>query len=259
VSFIKLVSELLFPPRCAACGKLMRPDPAHESAALCTKCNEAWQRELSMQCPTCFMEYQACRCTVHGMEKRGISAYVKLAPYRDGTKSTVTQRLVLAMKEHPQGKVFRHLAAELAVTVRASIEASERKRRKNGCQEPLPTVVTYLPRSKRAVARTGFDQARELARALAAETGYAFAPLLSRVRDGAPQKSLSRRERAANLSGAFAAVGNCANCRVLLVDDVVTTGAGMCECARMLHAAEIIAVSVAYTEKKRKVRKVRNL
>ena len=250
MNFIKLARELLFPPRCVACGKLMRPDPSCEPTALCAACHEAWQRELTLQCPTCFMEYHACRCTVHGMEKRGISAYVKLAPYRDGMRSTVTQRLVLAMKDHPQGKAFRHLAAELAVTVRAGVEASERKRRKNGCNEPLPTVVTYLPRSKHAVARTGFDQARELARALAEETGYAFVPLLSRVRDSAPQKSLSRRERAANLCGAFASVGDCANCRVLLVDDVVTTGAGMCECARMLHAAEIIAVSVAYTEKK---------
>jgi len=246
----KLVKELLFPPRCAACGKLMSPDPSHAEQALCTACRKLWERELRRQCPCCFLEYSTCRCVPSSMKKHGIGQYVKLAPYGDEGKATVTRRIVLGMKEHTRARTLRLLAAELAVTTEAAIAASERARQKNGYKEPLETVITYLPRGKRSVCRTGVDQARELARALAAQTGYRFVPLLKRVRDGAPQKSLSRRERVQNLRGAFERLSDADKYRVLLVDDVVTTGAGMSECARVLQAAEIIAVSVAFTEKK---------
>lgn len=246
----KLVRELLFPPRCAGCGKLMHPDPTSAEQALCASCRKLWERELRCQCPTCFLEYCTCRCVPSSMKKQGIEQYVKLAPYSDEENATVTRRIVLGIKDHTRMRTLRFLAAELAVTVEAAIAASERVRQKNGCKEPLETVVAYLPRSKRSVRRTGVDQARELARALAAETGYRFVPLLKRVRDGVPQKSLSRSARAMNLRGAFERVADAANYRVLLVDDVVTTGAGMSQCARVLQAAEIIAVSVAFTEKK---------
>lgn len=249
-SLCKLVKELLFPPRCAACGKLMHPSPSLAEHALCPACHKIWERELRTQCSTCFLEYCTCRCVPVGLKKQGIEQYVKLAPYGDEKNFTVTRRIVLGMKEHVKDRTLRLLAKELALTAQAAIAASERVRQKNGCKEPLETVVTYLPRGKRGVRRTGVDQARELARALSAETGYRFVPLLGRVRDGLPQKSLSRRERALNLRGAFERIADAGQYRVLLVDDVVTTGAGMSECARVLEAAEIIAVSVAFTEKK---------
>lgn len=246
----KLVKELLFPPRCAACGKLMHPMPSLAEHALCPACHKIWEHELRTQCSTCFLEYCTCRCVPSSMKKQGIEHYVKLAPYGDEENFTVTRRIVLGMKERVKDRTLRLLAKELAVTAQSAIAASERVRQKNGCKEPLETVVTYLPRGKRGVRRTGVDQARELARALSVEMGYRFVPLLGRVRDGSPQKSLSRRERVQNLRGAFERIADADQCRVLLVDDVVTTGAGMSECARVLKAAEIIAVSVAFTEKK---------
>ena len=248
-SIIKWINALLFPPRCAACGQLMRPDSIDCHGALCKKCAGFFAREMRTQCKHCFLEYHACRC-VPSVLKSGVAAYIKLAPYGDEGEVSVTRQLVLGIKKSPMRHTFRFLGAELAVGVRAAVEACDRLREKEG-KKALETVITYLPRSKRTRSRRGFDQAKELAHALSLETGFCFVPLLARVRDGRMQKTLTRAQRAENLRGAFAKIGeDIAQKRVLLVDDVVTTGAGMSECARVLEAAEIIAVSVAFTEKK---------
>ncbi len=245
------LEALLFPPRCSSCGQLMRPEAVRRDKALCPKCREALEAEMRHQCPRCFLEYAACRCVPGALRERGICAYVKLAPYDLQAEYSVVRNLVLGIKEHPSRRTFRFLATELSLGVSAAVTASERSREKQG-KAPLETVITYLPRSKRGVSRTGFDQARELARALSGATGYRFLSLLGRARDGSAQKALTRGARAENLRGAFAKKGpDVSGFRVLLVDDVVTTGAGMVECAKQLKCAELVAVSVAYTEKKR--------
>ena len=248
---IRDLSALLFPPRCGSCGQLMPPDSVRRDRALCPQCKALYERELLRQCPRCFLEYSTCRCAPSALRERGISCYVKLAPYSLDDESSAVRNLVLGIKERPTRRVFRFLAADLLPGVLAAVAASEKSREGQG-KASLETVITYLPRSKRGVARAGFDQARELAVALSKMTGYRFLPLLARVRDGAVQKALTRRARAENLKGAFAKKGpDVSGFRVLLVDDVVTTGAGMAECAKQLKCAELMAVSVAYTEKKR--------
>lgn len=206
---------------------------------------------MRKQCARCFLEYCTCRCVPSGLRARGVSSYIKLAPYDISEWDSVTRRLVLGVKENQTRHIFSFLASELSVGVRAAVAASDKSREKQG-KAPLETVITYLPRSKRGVNRFGFDQASALARALAKKCGYRFVPLLTRVHDARVQKTLTRRERAENLKGAFAKKGpDVSGFRVLLVDDVVTTGASMAECAKLLPCVELVAVSVAYTEKKR--------
>jgi competence protein ComFC len=115
------------------------------------------------------------------------------------------------------------------------------------------TVIGFLPRSREKVRRYGFDQARELAKALAERTELPFSCVLRRVRDGVPQKTLGVRKRQENLRGAFELREDVRGKRVILVDDLVTTGAGMAEAARVLRrggAVDVLAVSVAVTPKR---------
>lgn len=90
-------------------------------------------------------------------------------------------------------------------------------------------VVTYVPTSAAHRRRRGYDQAELLARALAGRTGLAFAHLLERRRQKRTQVSLHRQQRMANVRDAFSlrsAAGPPLPGRgVLLVDDVLTTGA----------------------------------
>jgi len=92
----------------------------------------------------------------------------------------------------------------------------------------------------------GYNQAELLARMVARQLGLPCERLLRRRRRTAQQARLDRAARQANVRGVFAS--RCglraAGRRVLLVDDVLTTGATLGEAARVLEAAEAVAVSV---------------
>jgi competence protein ComFC len=107
-------------------------------------------------------------------------------------------------------------------------------------------VVTWVPLSRRRRARRGFDQAEVLARAVSESLGVPARPLLVRIRDTRAQARAGGSERRRALRDAFAGRrggGELAG-RVLLVDDVLTTGATAAACARALRVSGAERVSV---------------
>lgn len=97
-----------------------------------------------------------------------------------------------------------------------------------------PDAVTWVPLSGRRRGARGFDQAAVLARVVAGRLDLDAVPLLSRVRDTAAQATRTGSERRASLRDAFAVTGPVPP-SVLLVDDVLTTGATAGACARALR------------------------
>lgn len=81
------------------------------------------------------------------------------------------------------------------------------------------------------------DQAECLARLFAALRGLSFEPLLKRQGRPRPQKKLSAAKRRANVVGTFAPLRAMEGETVLLIDDIVTTGSSVSECARVLKRA----------------------
>ncbi len=110
-------------------------------------------------------------------------------------------------------------------------------------------VLVPVPLHPRRRRERRFNQAEELGGKVAAEVGVAFlAGGLSRVRDTTPQVELSGHERLKNVHGAFAARETFDGRRVLVIDDVITTGATVIECARVLRdagAATVVCVAAA--------------
>jgi len=103
-------------------------------------------------------------------------------------------------------------------------------------------VVTWVPGHRDHQLERGFNQAELLARGFARHAGVAYAPLLRRVRHGARQSGLDRAARAANVRDAFALREDVNGVlrklkRVMIVDDVYTTGETLNHCADVLAHA----------------------
>jgi len=108
-----------------------------------------------------------------------------------------------------------------------------------------PDAVAAIPATRVAVARRGFDHTAALATAVAHELRI---PVISRlgVKRQHDQRMLGREERFANMEEAFLVLpGEALPARVLLVDDVFTTGATFDGASRALLAAGAVAVRVA--------------
>jgi len=98
------------------------------------------------------------------------------------------------------------------------------------------SCITWVPSTRRSDAERGFTPAEEIARPLAKRLALPARKLLTKTRDTLDQAALSRAERRANLRGAFAATARIPE-RVLLVDDIMTTGSTADACASALKAA----------------------
>jgi ComF family protein len=116
-------------------------------------------------------------------------------------------------------------------------------------------VVVHVPVHAARARQRGYDQAELIARSAARHLGLPHVPALTRIRNTTAQFDLDRRRRATNVAGAFAAQGQHASGIrsrwVLLVDDVVTTGASLASCARALEAAGAAAVSAITVARER--------
>ncbi|ROO89979.1 putative amidophosphoribosyltransferase [Actinocorallia herbida] len=157
-----------------------------------------------------------------------------------GEHEGVLRRLVIAHKERgraplavPLGAALARLAADTALRGRPS---------PGGAGAQGEVWVVAVPSGRRSVRRRGRDAMGELAEAAAAELRARGRPAravaaLSRRVGTADQGGLGPTERRRNLQGAMRASPEIAGARVLLLDDVVTTGASLREACRALTAA----------------------
>jgi ComF family protein len=209
--------ELLYPPACIACAKVL---PVR--AFFCETCDLAVERLPSARCHTCaepgdFPRATCPRCL--GSPPPFARAWAPFA--HDGPVARAIHRF--KYEDHPE------LAAPLA-----ELLASESP----SFLSQAPALVLALPLHPQRFRERRYDQAQLLAGALARATGrQAPVGLLARARETRRQVGLSESERALNMAEAFTASPAVAGREVLLVDDVLTTGATVRAAASALRQA----------------------
>lgn len=186
------------------------------------------------RCPVCGQPHRTiCQGCVDGLELLdeltvpGLDSVTPLFSYDD-----VSARLVLAAKNGGRRDLLRWAGGHLGTAVAARGRATH---------EPAIDVVTWVPAHPEQRRTRGYDQGQVIARSVAKRLGVRARPLLDR-RSGASQKGRGRADRLAgpNVTARRAVRGN-----VLLVDDVMATGASLERCAEIVRSAGAERVSGA--------------
>lgn len=108
--------------------------------------------------------------------------------------------------------------------------------------------ITYVPMRKRDIFKRGYNQTKILAKELSGLLGLKFVTLLKKNKDTLEQKKLSAKERKENVKGVFSAASkglDLTGRRILILDDVCTTGSTLSECAKALRSAGADYVAAA--------------
>lgn len=215
------IIDVIAPPSCLVCGQ---PDKL-----LCEECKDI---NLVRRTPTCF----SCNKISHGSKtcvncRRRTSLSGVLVAFRF---EEAAKELVYRLKYQSDRTVARFLALQMA----GMIDRSKFD------------LITYVPSDGASLRRRGYNQAQLLARELAKLTSLEYDETLLRTKHS-PQTRLNRQERLAMIKNNFVVLPtHIENKRILIVDDVLTTGATLSECSRVLKDAGARVVWGAVAAKK---------
>lgn len=218
--------ELLCPPRCGFCGADVEPAGAGQGV-VCAACEPALVADQP-RCLRCGAVGSPAGCGRCGAWARRCDGIAVLGPYADELRDAV-----LRTKRPGGGPVAAALAT---LFVRRRCEAV----RGWGVDAVVPVPMHWLRRSIR-----GASAADELARGIAAGLGLPCRRWLVRHRATRMQNELPPEERQGNVAGAFRASGRVRGRRLLLVDDVSTTGSTLAACRHAAVSAGAVAVYAA--------------
>lgn len=211
------ILNLVYPPKCTFCHSLLMDDEYADGRFICRECRDnisILDRNASSQS---FENVREC-----------ISAFYYEGYIRDALHRYKFQgrQLYAVLFSEYMFKAFEQ----------SGIQAD---------------IISWAPLSRKRLRSRGYDQAKLLAEEIAQKTGIESATLLKKTKNVKPQSQTGAYdERRKNISGAYspACAEKIKNKRILLIDDIVTTGSTLSECAGVLKSAgadEIYALTVA--------------
>jgi len=209
--------NIIAPDECLVCGK--------EGVCVCKTCSESSLLAKKPACVMCNQLNTTGKTCPNCYSKSALSG-ASVAYRYEGT----AKDLIFAMKYQNHRGAIRYLAERLPDP-----------------KYQLGAIVSFVPSDGRSRRQRGYDQAELLARHYAKANGMEFAAILVRVKH-TKQVGQSRGNRFKNIQGNFICHKSVIGKTIILVDDVITTGATVAECAKVLKlvgAKRVWAVAVA--------------
>lgn len=223
--------QLFLPPSCLLCAREL---VGIDGARLCDDCREQIPPLSASRCPRCALPFACETGSSHLCEPCIRSTPPFTAVTALGVYEGTLRHAVHRFKYRGELNLDRPLGEMLAEALRPL------------CDEWRPDLLVPVPLHPRRLRQRSYNQALLLARELGRNLSLPVASqLLQRRHPTPPQRGLSARVRCHNLRGAFVLGRPLAGERILLVDDVMTTGATATECTRTLLAGGGGDVAVA--------------
>jgi competence protein ComFC len=223
--------SLLYPPHCILC----RAETAPKEFA-CAKCLVSIRPIVEPCCQVCSLPFDgtienpfACSvCRAHKFHFESAAAALR---------SVGAARELIHQFKYNHQLFLRQMLADWLLAALATPRL----------QCPPPDGLVAVPLHPARQRERGFNQAHVLAKIAAQKTGIPLLSPLKRVRFTSTQTRLDREARIENLRNAFEMrqTVNVRNLHLILIDDVLTTGSTVNECARVLKAAGAASVRVA--------------
>ena len=213
---LKYLFDIIYPPKCVFCGRVLK------SSDLCDECRQSLPYTSGESIYQKFPFVDKC-----------VSPFF----YKDNVREAV-----LRYKFGGSSCYSRRFGAIMS-------ECAENNLDCGGID-----MVSCIPLSRKRLRKRGYDQAELLAREIAESIGVPYVGTLKKIKNTAAQSTIrDRKKRAANIAGAYTVPKPDEVCgkHILIVDDVVTTGSTMSECARMLRksgAKAVFGISLARHE-----------
>lgn len=224
IAFWTSLLDLVFPPRCGACGsrvtvatRFCAPCESTVISGLepaCTTCGVVFLDPPAVEEPTCLT---CARDPPPFTRARGAFAY-----------GAAVQDAIARWKNRPDESVGKSLAVRFVDAIASEVRPTV-----------ASSIVVSIPSAVRALRRRGFNPPAILARALARRARLRYLPTaLEIARAPRTSRGLGRSGRSTRMRGVFRArATRVAGARVILVDDVMTTGATLRAAARACLAA----------------------
>lgn len=230
--YLKGALEVIYPARCVLCGAVLplkRENTQKNRTCLCPPCASDFPGIPAEECPHCGGKTETAGFCEFCCKPYAFSVAFALFPYEKVQKGI---HLFKYDGVRSFGEGFGQLMAEYLLEYHEELLA----------ETDLLLSVPLHPKKEK---RRGFNQTNLLCQEISKETGLLFsADALTRKRDTVPQSTLTPEERKENLKDVFAVAAEVRGKRILLVDDIFTTGTTCNECAKVLYRAGAKEVKV---------------
>ncbi len=225
------IFSVVFPHKCLYCGR------ATDNSLFCPDCEKEYCEEIENGCPGCNSPFPFCTCGVKHMENERL---IYSLPYKPSGPS---RALLLKLKNGGAREVVSELTDKMirAFTDNLSLEGK---------------VVTFVPRTPKSVRLYGCDQSLELARAFSKKTSLPLLKVFVCHPTKKEQKELPLKLRKSNADDRFflrlTSKRHIKDKSIILIDDIVTSGATAKRCIELLKdagARDVICLSAGRSVK----------
>ena len=224
-------------PKCVSCRERLDID----DRALCKSCKDEYEEiKSSKTCSVCFKCLDECKCTNTYLEKHMMHKLVKVFRYKPSesvNERIPSNQLIYVVKRVKRRDLLDFISDEMITSIKNSIKYEN-------------YVITNVPRKRNRVMKYGLDHSAEIAKCISRKLGVEYVKLL-KSKSKKAQKKTHGEERLKNAKFDYVRKpDDVEGKRVILVDDIVTTGASMGASAmliRALGAKEVVGASLAIT------------